>query len=107
MSQVFQNPEEYRSKVIPLASSYLTGPQYVDILGKHLAPNTFFYNQMPLEDYVKLPYPGATDMGNMYEYFDTQKQLRDIELTRKLNTNLIDFESWVMRNQEKLLKKFN
>jgi hypothetical protein len=59
---------------------------------------------MPAEQFEKLSFPGAVDLARMFEFFETEKMLRDIELSKKLNKNLHNFESWVIKNREKLMK---
>jgi hypothetical protein len=102
---VFQNPEEFKSRVVGVASSYLTGQQYIDKLNQHLAPNKFIYNDMPLDQYEKLPFPGADDLARMFEFYQTEKMERDIELSKKLNKNLLDFDAWLTKNRESILRR--
>jgi hypothetical protein len=60
---------------------------------------------MPVESFEKLPFPHAADMAGMFQYYETEKMFRDIELSKKINPNANDFDSWVVRNRKNLLAK--
>jgi hypothetical protein len=107
VSSIFKNTEEYKNKVVPLAAVYMSIQDYMSVLNKHLAPNKFIYNDMPAEQFEKLPFPGAFDLARMFEFFQTEKMFRDIELTEKLNTKRLDFDAWVLENRESLLNKLH
>jgi nucleoside-diphosphate-sugar epimerase len=104
---VLQNPQEYKSKLIGLASEKLKISEYVSILNKHLGPNQFIDSKMTTEKFGGLGFPGAEDLAVMFEYFQTGKMQRDINFTKKLNSNLLGFESWVIKNKQNILEKLN
>jgi nucleoside-diphosphate-sugar epimerase len=103
---VLQNPNEYKSKVIGLSSDNLTIGECVAIMNKHLVPNKFVDSQISLKQYAALGFPGAEELANMFEYYQTGKMQRDINLTKKLNKNLLNFEQWVVKNKQNLLNSF-
>ena len=47
---------------------------------------------MTIEKYSHLPFPAAKDMAAVFECVQIGKLERDIELTSKLNKNLLSFE---------------
>ncbi len=59
----------------------------------------FLSFQMTTEDMAKADIPGADIMAIMFEFFQTQPE-RDIDLTRKLNPNIVSFEDWVEKNKD-------
>ena len=42
----------------------------------------------------------------MFEYYQTGKMKRDIELSKRLNKNLLNFEGWIIKNKEHLVAQF-
>jgi uncharacterized protein YbjT (DUF2867 family) len=104
---VFENPQEYKSKILNIASEYRTIAEYAEIMSKHLAPKKFSDGKISLEDYSKFRFPGVKDLTVMFEYYQTGKMFRDIELSKKLNKNLLSFEDWVIKNKERLMKEID
>ena len=45
----------------------LSGPEYAAAFSRHLGVTVSFYD-MPFDEYRALGFPGADDMGNMYEH---------------------------------------
>jgi hypothetical protein len=61
------------------------------------------YNDVPAEVYRGFGFPGADDMGNMFQFkadFETDFcGARDISEVKKLNPELLDFNSWLDKNR--------
>jgi hypothetical protein len=57
---------------------------------------------MPFDDYRALGFPGADDMGNMYQWQAIQGEeflgLRSPETARALNPALLTFDAWLTAN---------
>ena len=60
---------------------------------------TVIYNDVPPEVYRSFGFPGADDMGNMFQFKrdfeEYYTKSRDIELTRSLNPELQSFQQWL------------
>ena len=61
------------------------------------------YNAVTPDAYRGLEFPGAEDPGNMFQFkhnFETAfRAARDVEATRKLNPDLMNFEQWLQVNR--------
>jgi len=81
-----------------ISGENLTGEQMAAKMGKALGKEVRFYD-VPFDQFRKLGFPGAEDLGNMFEY---QHILggeflkdRDPKLSRELNPALLDFDQWL------------
>ena len=88
-----------------ISGENLSGPEMAAKLGKAIGKNVTFYD-MPFDAYRALGFPGADDLGNMFEY---QMLLgpaflaaRDPKLTRELNPRTRDFDGWLRDNVAKI-----
>jgi hypothetical protein len=67
---------------------------------------TVYYNAIEPAAYRALGFPGADDLGNMFQYkADFNREFiaaRDIELARKLNPELQTFKDWLAQNAAKI-----
>ena len=102
VASVFNKPEEFIGKKIGLAGTKKTLAEYMAIISK-VTGKTFTHNPMSFEDFAKLPFPGAADLSAMFEFYSNYNPDRDIELTRRLNPNMLSFEEWAEMNKDKFL----
>jgi hypothetical protein len=56
---------------------------------------------MTVEQFRSLGYPGATDVGNMFEFIQTYACDRDFDAIRRIHPNLTSFEDWLRRTDWK------
>ena len=99
VTSIFQNPEKFKSKLVGLSAENMTQSEYLDIINKHLAPIKVKDGQLTLQQFLELnKYPGVQDYVDMFEFYQSQKMERDIELTKSLNKNLLSFDSWMKNN---------
>jgi hypothetical protein len=103
VASVFENPQEYKSKIVGLAADNLQISEYAAIMSKHLAPNVFIDSRMTIEKFTGLRFPHADELAIMFEFFGCGKMERDIALTKKLNKNLLRIEDWVVKIKRILL----
>lgn len=87
VATLFNNPGEYIGKKIGLSGDRMTLHEYAAIVSE-VTGKTLKYNQVPLDVFAKFPFPIASEMATMFEYYEVGNPVRDIELTRKLNPNL-------------------
>jgi uncharacterized protein YbjT (DUF2867 family) len=102
---VFKNPGETIGKTIGIAGEFLTGSQMADAMSGALGVNVG-YNYVPPEIYRGFGFPGAEDMGNMFQFKRDFEDVfcgnRDINFARKLNPELQNFGSWISANASKI-----
>ena len=64
------------------------------------------FQDVPFDVFRGLGFPGADDLGNMFEYHmllgEKFLQARDPTLTRELNPNTKDFDAWLRENAGKI-----
>lgn len=102
---VFKRGEEFIGKSIGIAGEHPTGAQMASSLGQSLGQPVAYY-PMPFDDYRKLGFPGADDLGNMFQFkHDFEKEfcgLRSVEFSRSLNPKLQNFAQWVAANKDRI-----
>ena len=99
---IFKKGSEFIGKTVAISGENLTGAQmaaiFAEVLGKEVR-----YNSVPHEVYRGFGFPGADDLGNMFqfkcdfeEYFSG---VRSPSFARSLNPSLQDFKMWVTQNK--------
>ncbi|CAF0934266.1 unnamed protein product [Brachionus calyciflorus] len=99
VKSIFDHQDEYKNKILPVAGDKLKGKEIENILNKHSEPVKFTYADLSLEKFRSNTFPGVEDLANMFEYYQTEKMVRDIELAKKLNKNVLSFDQWVEQNK--------
>ncbi|MCZ6690278.1 MAG: NmrA/HSCARG family protein [Planctomycetota bacterium] len=102
---IFLKGDELVKKTIGISGEQLTGAQMASALTKALGRDVQ-YNAIPPDVYRGLGFPGAADLGNMFQYKrDFQEEFcgpRDPEMARSLNPSLQTFEEWLSKNKERI-----
>ncbi len=102
---IFKKGREFIGKTVGIAGEHLTGAQMAVALTKALG-RTVRYNDVPPEVYRRLGFPGAEDLGNMFQFKRDFEHVfcgaRDIGFTRSLNPSLQTFESWLAKNKSRI-----
>jgi uncharacterized protein YbjT (DUF2867 family) len=102
---IFEQGAEFIGKTVGIAGGHLTGAQMAASLTKALGQEVR-YNAVPPEVYRGLGFPGADDLGNMFQFkrdFETYYcGARSIEFTRGLNPELLTFDQWLAQNKDKI-----
>ena len=95
--------EEARS--VTFAGEHLSGAEMAAALGKALGLEVT-YNAVPPEVYSSFDFPGAEDLGNMFQFKrdfnDYYCGVRKIDETRALNPSLQSFDDWLARNASRI-----
>lgn len=98
---IFKRGDEILGRTVGLAGEHLTGQAMAEQMGRALG-ETVNYEPMSFDAYRSLGFPGADDLGNMFQFYcDFEKlicQARPVELSRELNPALRDFRSWLKAN---------
>ena len=102
---IFKEGYKYKGKTVSIAGEKLTGQQMADKFSKVLGVEVK-YNNIPAAVYRTFGFPGAEDMANMFqfkaEFEDAFCGSRDIDKTKELNPELLNFDSWLEQNKEKI-----
>jgi uncharacterized protein YbjT (DUF2867 family) len=101
---IFKKPE-YIGKRIAIAGEHLTGRQMAESLSKAFGKEIHF-NEVSPDAYRKFGFPGAEDLGNMFQYYrDFEAQFvgaRDLKVARSLNPSLQSFDQWLAKNKSRI-----
>lgn len=102
---VFKKSPQYIGSTVGIAGEHLTGEQMAAALGKALGQEVR-YNAVTPEQYRAFGFPGAEDLGNMFQFKrDFNEQYcgaRNLDLARALNPALQTFETWLARNKSRI-----
>ena len=88
-----------------MAGDHLTGEEmaaaFTEVLGREVR-----YNAFSPETYRGFGFPGAEEMGNMYQFYrDFERDclaVRDLGVSRTLNPQLQTFREWLERNRDRI-----
>jgi uncharacterized protein YbjT (DUF2867 family) len=102
---IFRLGPEYIGRTVGIAGEHLTGAQMAAALGEALGEEVR-YNAVSFEQYRNLGFPGAEDLGNMFQFkHDFEDDFcgaRDPAVARALNPELQTFRQWLGRWQDRL-----
>ncbi|MCW5593568.1 MAG: NmrA/HSCARG family protein [Burkholderiales bacterium] len=92
-------------KRIGIAGEHLSGGEMAQALSKALVRPVRYVDMAP-EAYRALGFPGADDLGNMFQFkrdFEAEyRAARSVEATRALNPRLRDFAAWLSANASRI-----
>jgi len=102
---VFKAKDEFIGKSVGIAGEHLTGVEMAVKLSNALGREVR-YNDVPPDVYRSFGFPGADDMGNMFQFkrdFNADfVGARSLEVSRRLNPGLQDFDAWLAANGSKI-----
>ena len=102
---IFQQGTSAVGQRFGIAGENLTGPQMAEKMGKALGKSINFYD-MPFDAYRSLGFPGAEDLGNMFQFQQILGEeflrYRDPVVSRALNPALQNFDAWLSVNASKI-----
>jgi uncharacterized protein YbjT (DUF2867 family) len=102
---IFKRGQEFIGKTVAIAGEHLTGAQMASKMGRALGKE-IRYNNVPPEVYRSLGFPGADDLGNMFQFKrdfnDYFVGIRDVAITRSLNPELQTFDQWLGRHKDEI-----
>lgn len=102
---IFKKGSEYVGKRVGISGEFLTGEEMASSFAKVLGQDVA-YNAVPPEVYRSFDFPGADDLGNMFQFkrdFEVQFcGARDIEHTREINPEVQSFDTWLEQNKAQL-----
>jgi uncharacterized protein YbjT (DUF2867 family) len=98
--------QKHVGKRVGIAGEHLTVQEMSDKLSKGLGIGPVTYNDVDPDAYRSFGFPGADEMGNMFQvYRDFEQQVvgaRSVEETRSLNPALQTFDQWLAKNKSRI-----
>ena len=98
---IFKKGSEFIGKTIGIVGEKLNGDEMAEKLCKALNINVIYNNVSP-EMYRSFGFPGADDLGNMFQFkrdFNADfNGARDENLSKELNPQLQNFDNWLSKN---------
>ncbi|MFO1408101.1 MAG: NmrA/HSCARG family protein [Steroidobacteraceae bacterium] len=102
---IFRRGLEFAGRTIGIAGEHLGGAEMAAKLGRALG-EPVRYVPVPFDVYRGLGFPGADDLGNMFQFnHDCAAEFqaaRSVELSRSLNPRLLDFDGWLAANSKRI-----
>jgi uncharacterized protein YbjT (DUF2867 family) len=102
---IFKKGKDYIGKTVGIAGEQLTIAQMAAALSKALGQEVR-YNEVSPDEYRKFDFPGAEDMGNMFQFKrDFQEAFcgpRNPSIARGLNPSLQNFDTWLAHNKSRI-----
>jgi len=102
---VFKKGGEFVGKTVGVAGEQLTGSEMAAALTRALGKQVR-YDGMTPDAFRALGFPGADDLGNMFQFqsiFENDfLKSRDPVLSRSLNSELQTFDQWLVQNASRI-----
>jgi uncharacterized protein YbjT (DUF2867 family) len=102
---IFRRGAEFIGKRVGIAGEHLTGAQMAASFSRALGREVI-YNAVSPEAYRGFGFPGADDLGNMFQFKRDFNEYfcgaRDIAFSRSLNPELQTFDRWLARNKSRI-----
>jgi uncharacterized protein YbjT (DUF2867 family) len=98
---IFKKGTTFVGKKVGLAGGQISGEEMASELSKALG-QPVIYNKIPASVYRSFDFPGADDLGNMFQFYDDFEEqvnsLRDVSVSKELNPELQSFPQWLKEN---------
>lgn len=102
---IFLKGPEMIGKTVGISGDHLTGSEIALAFTRALGQEVQ-YNDISPETYRGLGFPGAQDLGNMFQFKRDFNEVfcdaRKIEVARSLNPALQSFNAWLEQNKERI-----
>ncbi len=102
---IFRRSEEMVGRRVGVAGGHPTGEEMAAGLTEALGEEVRYQDVSP-ETYRSFDFPGADDLGNMFQYKREFEEAycasRPVEKTRELNPELQTFDEWARRNASRV-----
>jgi uncharacterized protein YbjT (DUF2867 family) len=102
---IFKKGPALIGKTVGIAGEHLTGVEMAAALSKALGKE-IRYNDVPPEVFRGFGFPGAEDLGNMFQFKRDFEEAfcgaRNIEASRALNPALQSFDAWLAENGSRI-----
>jgi len=102
---IFRDPDRYTGRTVGVAGEHPTGTEMAAALGRALGEEVRYQDVSPAV-YRGFGFPGADDLGNMFQYkHDFEAEFcgtRDPVLSRRLNPRLQTFDAWLAAHRDRI-----
>ncbi len=102
---IFQRGREFINKTVGIAGEHLTGEEMAQALTRALGQEVR-YNNVPPEVYRSFGFPGADDLGNMFQFKRDFNEYfcgaRNLGFSRSLNPELQTFDAWLAEHKDQI-----
>lgn len=102
---IFKRGDEFIGRTVGVAGEHLTGAEMAAAMGGALGREVR-YNAVPHDVFRGLGFPGAEDLGNMFQFnHDFAAEFcaaRDVALARSLHPGLQNFSGWLAANASRI-----
>lgn len=102
---IFKKGPELIGKTVGIAGEHQTGAQMAAGLSRALGQEVR-YNEVSPETFRGFGFPGADDLGNMFQFFrDFDRDFcgaRKLDVARALNPEMQTFDAWLSRNKQRI-----
>ena len=102
---IFRKGGETIGKTVGIAGGHLTGSQMAAALTRALGVEVR-YNDVPPEVYRGFGFPGAGDLGNMFQFNrDFEPDFcgaRNLDLARSIHPSMQTFDAWLKENKDRI-----
>lgn len=97
---VFKGGADYIGKRVGVVGEHITGDDMAAALTEALG-QPIRYNAVPADVFRGFGFPGAEDLGNMFQYYAEFNEIfcgaRSVAGSRALNPELLDFKGWLAK----------
>ena len=102
---IFKRGDEFINRTVGIAGEHLSGQEMAAALSRALG-REIVYNAVTPETYRGFGFPGADDLGNMFQFKrdfnEDYRSARSIAFSRSLNPELQSFETWLARHGKEI-----
>ena len=102
---IFKRGNEFVGKTVAISGGNLTGKEMADAFTRALGQEVV-YNAVPFDVYRSFGFPGAEDLGNMFQFKHDFEDyfcgVRNLESAKKINPDMQSLDSWLEKNKSKI-----
>jgi uncharacterized protein YbjT (DUF2867 family) len=102
---IFKRGRDFIGRTVGIAGEHLTGAEMAAALSRALGEKVNHVD-MSFEAYRGLGFPGADDLGNMFQFkHDFNAEFcgaRSVEFSRELSPELQSFAAWLAKNAARI-----
>ncbi len=102
---IFKAGDEYIGKTVGIAGELVTGEAMAAGLSEALGQEVR-YNDVSPETYRGFGFPGADDLGNMFQFYRDFsghfRASRNVDEARRLNPELQSYDDWLAANKDRI-----
>jgi len=102
---IFKKGASLIGKRVGIAGDQLTCAEMAEAMSKALGEKVSYHEITP-EQYRGLGFPGADDLGNMFQFYrdfdEVCNSTRDVKYSKELNPELQSFKMWLAENVKRI-----